>query len=295
MKKTSILTSLFLISKANTADISVKLTLLTLLFTQVGNSFIRPFILSLAAVALLSTQIRKQSLLWLGLFLLTAFRLIDQWPMADNHAYLLALWCLTILIYYYCQATPRVLANNARILIGLVFLLASFQKISAVDYLNGSFFCYLFLTDDRFEDFAILFGNISYQQIDNARQLLDAYQLSPNLSFANIVPQSTEFNVLVIIATWWNVVDQVFVACCFLSPVNSLLYKSRDYALLIFCFTTYAVAPVPGFAWLLISMAFAQCELKPRVHMTYFMMFFLMLFYYYIDWTKHIVDFFQLG
>ncbi len=295
MKKTSLITSLIQLSQKNTADISAQLTLLTLLFTQVGNAFTRPFILSLAAVGLLSTQLRKQSLLWLSLFFLTGYRVIDQWPMADNHAYLLALWCLTVFLYVYRESSPRILANNARILIGLVFLLASFQKLSAADYLNGTFFRYLFLTDDRFEDFAILFGNISYQQIDDARKLLDAYQFSPALSHGEIVPQSAEFHVLAIIATWWNVLDQVIVACCFLSPINSLLYKSRDFVLLVFCITTYAVAPVPGFGWLLISMAIAQCESGPRVYIAHFITFFLILFYYQVHWAKLLVDFFQLS
>ena len=221
--------------------------------------------------------------------------MFDQWPMADNHAYLLALWCLTLFLYYYREASLTILANNARILIGLVFLLASFQKINADDYLNGSFFRYLFLTDDRFEDFAILFGNISYQQIDDARKVLDAYQFSPGITHGQIVPFSAEFHLLVFIATWWNVLDQIVVACCFLSPVNSILFKSRDFVLLFFCVTTYAVAPVPGFGWLLISMAIVQCEPKPRVYIAYYVTFFLILFYYQIHWAQLLVDFFQLG
>jgi len=295
MKKISLFTSLIEFSRNNTADISAQLTLLTLLYTQVGNFLTRPFILSLAAIGLLSRQVRQQSLLWFSLFCLTAYRMLDQWPMADNHAYLLALWCLTFFLYNYREASLTILANNARILIGLVFLLASFQKINADDYLNGSFFRYLFLTDDRFEDFAILFGNISYQQIDDARRLLDAYQFLSTLSHDQIVPLSSEFHVLVIIATWWNLFDQIIVACCFLAPINSLLFKSRDFVLLVFCLTTYAVAPVPGFGWLLISMALVQCESRLRVYIAYYVTFFLILFYYHVHWTQLLAEFFQVG
>ena len=282
-------------NRKKTFELSTQFTLLTLLFSQVGNAYTRPFILSLAAIGLLSDQFRKQSALWFSLFLLTGFRVIDQWPMADNHAYLLSLWCLTLFLTTYRESSTKILANNARILIGLVFLLASFQKISAEDYLNGTFFRYLFLTDDRFEDFAILFGNISYQQIDDARRLLDAYQFSPTQSHGEIVPISAEFHLLVVIATWWNVLDQIVIACCFLSPTNSLLFKNRDFVLLVFCITTYAVAPVPGFAWLLISMALAQSESKSRIVIAYLITFFIVLFYYQIHWTTLLVDFFQLG
>jgi len=282
-------------NRKKTFELSTQFTLLTLLFSQVGNAYTRPFILSLAAIGLLSDQCRKQSILWFSLFLLTGFRVIDQWPMADNHAYLLSLWCLTLFLTTYRETSSTILANNARILIGLIFLLASFQKINAEDYLNGTFFRYLFLTDDRFEGFAILFGNISYQQIDDARRLLDAYQFSPTQSHGEIVPISAEFHLLVVIATWWNVLDQIVIACCFLSPTNSLLFKNRDFVLLVFCITTYAVAPVPGFAWLLISMALAQSESKSRIVIAYLITFFIVLFYYQIHWTTLLVDFFQLG
>ena len=295
MKKVSPYTFLKEISQKNVAELSIQFTLLTLLLTQTGNTYTRPLILSLAAIGLLSAQLRRQPVIWFSLFLLTGFRVIDQWPMADNHAYLLALWCLTLFLTLYRESPTRVLANNARILIGLVFLLASFQKMSAMDYMNGTFFRYLFLTDDRFEDFAILFGNISYQQIDEARKLLDAYQFTPTLFHGEIIPISVEFHMLVILATWWNVLDQIVVACCFLSPTNSLLYKNRDFVLLVFCITTYAVAPVPGFAWLLISMALAQSEPKPHIQIAYFVTFFIVLFYYQIHWTTLLVDFFQLG
>jgi len=291
LKKISQYLSLKELSQKNVAELSIQLTLLTLVLTQVG----RPLILSLAAIGLLSNRFCKHPLLWFSIFLLTGFRVFDQWPMADNHAYLLSLWCLTLFLTSYRESSTRILANNARILIGLVFLLASFQKISAADYMNGTFFRYLFLADDRFEDFAVLFGHISYQQIDDARKLLDAYQFSPTLFHGEVAPVSAQFHLLVLLASWWNVLDQIVVAFCFLSPTNSLLYKHRDFVLLIFCITTYAVAPVPGFAWLLISMALAQSEPKSHIQIAYFVTFFIVIFYYHIPWTTILVDFFQLG
>jgi len=153
-------------------EIAAQFTLITLLFAQVGNSFTRPFILLIAATGILLPQGYRQPQIWLALCFFTGFRVFYEWPMADNHAYLLALWCLTLSIACFSQSTGRILANNARILIGLIFLLASIQKISAPDYLDGTFFRYLFLADIRFEDFVVLFGNISYQDIDNARGVL---------------------------------------------------------------------------------------------------------------------------
>ncbi len=275
----------------NAIEISAQFTLLTLLFTQVGNSFTRPFILFIAAVGILLPHGYRQPQIWLILCFFTGFRVIYEWPMADNHSYLLALWCLVLSIACFSQSTRRVLANNARILIGLVFLLASIQKISSHDYIDGTFFRYLLLADNRFEDFVVLFGNISYQEIDNARALLDASQFSPLTVADRIVPVSPEFHLMVVLSTWWNLLDQIAVAYCFLAPVNSYLYKKRDFALLIFCITTYAVAPVPGFGWLLISMALAQCANNNKIRAAYICTFFIVLFYYEVPIWEILVDF----
>lgn len=282
-------------SQKDTLEITAQFTLLTFLFVQVGNSFSKPFILLLAGLGLLLHQGYRQPLLWLALCFFTSFRVLYEWPMADNHSYLLALWCLVLTIACYSQEASRILANNARILIGLVFLLASFQKFISPDYLDGTFFRYLFLTDNRFEDFVVLFGNISYHQIDNARQLLDAAQFSKLSLEDEIVPISPAFHLLVILSTWWNLLDQLAIACCFLAPANSRLYKSRDFMLMIFCITAYAVAPVPSFGWLLISMALAQSETTGRVHIAYFFVFFLLLFYFEVPWAEIMVDTLGLG
>ena len=272
-------------------EIAAQFTLLTLLFAQVGNAFTRPFILLIAAMGILLHHGYRQPQIWLVLCFFTGFRVFYEWPMADNHAYLLALWCLALSIACFSQSTSQILANNARILIGLIFLLASVQKISAPDYLDGTFFRYLFLADNRFEDFVVLFGNISYQDIDNARELLEKSQFSALTVSDRIVPVSTEFNLLVNFSTWWNVLDQIAVACCFLAPANSFLYKKRDFSLLIFCITTYAVAPVPGFGWLLVSMGLAQCGNNNRIRVAYMCSFFIILFYYEVLVWGILVDF----
>ena len=108
-----------------------------------------------------------------------------------------------------------------------------------------------------------------------------------------IVPVSAKFNVLVVFSTWWNLLDQIAVASCFLAPENSFLYKKRDFSLLIFCITTYAVAPVPGFGWLLVSMALAQCENNNKVRIAYICTFFIILFYYEVPMWRILIDFFH--
>jgi len=273
-------------------EISAHFTLVSLLFNQVGNSFSRPFILCISALALLLANGFKQRLIWLMLTFFTSFRVIHEWPMADNHAYLLALWCLTLFIASCNPAKARmIIGDNGRVVIGLVFLLASVQKLMSADYLDGTFFQYLFLTDNRFEDFTVLFGNVSFQQIYQAQDLLNQYQFSSFSTDKNIVPSSLEFHLLVTISTWWNLIDQLAVACCFLAPVGSYLHRKRDFSLMLFCITTYAVAPVAGFGWLLVSMGLAQCEHNTKIRIAYMSLFFIILFYYEVHIWRILVDF----
>ena len=53
------------------------------------------------------------------------------------------------------------------------------------------------------------------------------------------------------IATGWTVAAECALALLFLAPARLGLHRHRDALLQLFCVTTYAVASVPGFGWLL--------------------------------------------
>jgi hypothetical protein len=55
---------------------------------------------------------------------LTGVRAVADWPMADNHAYLLCYWCLALAIAMWLRDLDS-LARNARLLIGLTFAFAA--------------------------------------------------------------------------------------------------------------------------------------------------------------------------
>ncbi|UCC15053.1 MAG: hypothetical protein JSW21_03645, partial [Gammaproteobacteria bacterium] len=122
-------------------DLALRLTLLDLLLRPVGSWAIRPFILGLAAAALLRPRWLHQPLLWLALAVLAGTRVALDWPLADNHAYLLSYWCLAAALALMAQDAERPLAFNGRLLIGLVFLFACVWKFVVSDnYLDGTFF-----------------------------------------------------------------------------------------------------------------------------------------------------------
>jgi hypothetical protein len=62
--------------------------------------------------------------------------------------------------------------------------------------------------------------------------------------------------------------------------------RLRDASLLIFCATTYAIATIEGFAWLLLSMGLAQCPTRrPRTRSAYLAVFALILLYRELPWV----------
>ena len=270
-------------------QLAAKLTLLTLLLSPVGNWFIRPFVLSLCVAGLLVSDMWRSRYLWTALTLLTAVRFYLAWPLSDNHAYLLSYWCLAFAISAWLRDN-NVLIKNARYLIVLTFAFATWQKWATAEYVNGVFFLTTFLLDDRFEDFVVLFSSITFEQIDAARDYLEAdYRSNPapdNLPF--VIPDS--FWWLAIVSTAWNLFEQTLITIAFFAPKNSLLGRLRDPALLIFCFSIYAVVPVVSFGWMLLAMGIAQCDEKSAtIRLWYLFAFFSLIFYYEIPWAELLI------
>lgn len=282
-----------LIQKTNATELAAKLTLLTLLFQHVGDWMVRPFILSIVGFALLAPDAYRNGRIWFTLAMLTGWRVWSDWPLSDNHAYLLSYWCLALALAFSQKENKNMLAINARLLIGLVFLFASIQKGLSSNYLDGTFFVTTFLLDGRFEDLTVLLTSLNYQQLYEMRDWLES--ASPDQSTLAttpfIIPES--LRMLAQFSTWWNLIEQILVAVLFLSPVNSRLYHYRDAFLLLFCVTAYAIAPVSSFGWLLIAMAIAQCN-NQKTRMKYLIVYALLAFYYSVPWANELVNFLSL-
>jgi hypothetical protein len=115
-------------AETSPTDLALALTLVSLLLQSVGDWRTRPLILLLAGGAAVFPAARRSSLLWWGLFALTGSRVLLAWPMSDNHAYLLAWWCLACALCLPIREREEALARSAQWLIGLTFLLAFVWK-----------------------------------------------------------------------------------------------------------------------------------------------------------------------
>ena len=275
--------------EASPAALAAWLSCVLLLLSPVGDWRIRPLVLALAVLGLLWREGWRSPALWWALALLTGARVLLDWPLADNHAYLLVYWCLALALGV---REPALLARNARLLIGLCFALAAWQKWSSADYRNDVFFLTTFLLDERFENLAVLSG-LSYEQIDLAREYLEADPRLPSRAFPFELPLGLWL--MARFSTVWNLAEQSLVALSFLVPPGSRLRRLRDPILLVFCLCTYAIAPVVGFGWILLAMGVAQAEVSHRLRRAYLATFVVLIFYGEVPWSGLLVDLFNLG
>ena len=121
--------------------LGLQLTLLDLLLQPIGPWWLRWAILGLAVGGLLWRRALTHPSLWLALATLTGIRVMADWPLSDNHAYLLSYWCLACGLANLSEEAQRYLARNARWMIGLVFAFALLWKLlPGSDYTSGVFF-----------------------------------------------------------------------------------------------------------------------------------------------------------
>ncbi|MCL4244209.1 MAG: hypothetical protein KJ002_03625, partial [Candidatus Dadabacteria bacterium] len=154
-------------------DLALRLTLVDLLLRPVGGWTLRPFTLALAALGLIAPGFLRAPVLWLGLTFLTGMRVVLDWPLPDNHAYLLFYWCLAVTISLALGDKEKILSVNARLLIGLVFAFSVLWKlVLSPDFMNGTFFGVTLLADPRFEGFARVVGGLSAEGYDALREFV---------------------------------------------------------------------------------------------------------------------------
>ncbi len=224
----------------------------------------RPLELMMIAATLLaglSPWLRARPITWLSLAALVGWSVARSWLWVDNHKFLLLYWCLALACACASARPLRSLARSARLLIGLCFAFAGLWKLITPDYLDGRAFHYLLLDDGRFAPLADWLGADPKLQAHNAalRRVL------PNELVAVTLRDAPALRWVALALAWWTALLELALAALFLLPdrhdqPNRMTGRPpwRDLALLLFIATTYTLAPVPGFAWLLIAMGISQ-------------------------------------
>lgn len=272
------------LARDDSPRLAARLTLLALLLAPIGALDLRAWVLALAAAGLLAPRLAGSAALWLSLAGLAALRVIGDWPMSDNHAWLLAIWCVALaLAFRDADPGPR-LARDARALVAAVFALATLQKaVLSPDYLDGTFFRWLLATDSRFESLGELLGRGAADLARTRAFLAGPLSEAPAADPAFV--ETPALRAAAQVLTWATLAIEGAVALAFLAPARLVPAALRDGALLAFCAGTYAIAPVAGFGWLLLAMGTAQCDGR-RLRWLYLAAFALLIFHREVPWLE---------
>ncbi|MBC7898484.1 MAG: hypothetical protein H7070_00345 [Saprospiraceae bacterium] len=279
------------------ASIVLRLTAIILLLRPMGPWWVAPFILSIAALALISPRVLFAPGTWYTLAILVAARIIEDWPLADNHIYLLAYWCLAIGLALGSRDGIVDIRRASRLLIGLAFLFAVIWKVAlSPDFLDGRFFRVTFLMDPRFENVVLLTGGMTPAQLAESREYLMPLVEGAVLVDEPTLDTSPRFEALVYVSTWGTVFIEAVCALFFLIPLTNRSAVFQHLLLLMFCLVTYALAPVAGFGWLLLTMGIATVDADSRsMRGAYISAWILVLLYDEIPLAGLLVDWFRLA
>jgi hypothetical protein len=277
-------------------DTALRLTAIALLLRPMGPWFVSPVILAAGVLVLLFPRALRDRAVWSALALLVAIRIANDWPLADNHIYLLCYWVLAVALALRTPDPRSCLAGSSRLLIGLAFAFAVLWKVAvSPDFIDGRFFRVTLLTDPRFGAATQLVGGLSKAELDANREAVVPLPHGAELTDPPEVREPPRLRAFATFSTWGIVALEALVAAMMLAPPGRT-GPWRHIVLLAFCGITYAFAPVAGFGWLLVVMGLAQVEDRQVwISRLYVVTFLVVLFYDQLPWTELALDFFRGG
>jgi hypothetical protein len=154
--------------------------------------------------------------------------------------------------------------------------------------MDGGFFRVALVDDPRFEAFARLAAGLDAQTLDDLRALVREHQDGVFVPWPEMPVPPQRLLAVADALTASALAFEAAVAVAFLAPSGWRIARARHALLALFCATTYALAPVAGFGWLLLSMGIACCEpQRERMRIAYLVAFGVVLFatrWPWLDW-----------
>ena len=212
-----------------------------------------------AVAGLLYRPLQRVPAYWWALAALMGLYCVLTWHDADNHKYLMTYWCVAVGLSCWADDTAQALRVNGRLLVGLCFLVAVGWKLRTPDFLTGGYYQHAMLTDDRITRAAQLLAGMeasTFNQNREAVTMLTAY--SSTLDRVMLDGPAVLRALSMGMVAWTLAIESAIIGS-FLWPGGSRWAAlGRDLSLLTFAVTTYALANVGGFAWILLIMGLAQ-------------------------------------
>ena len=268
----------------NTEPLTVvaPLTLLVVLLNAFDRWYSQVPLVLLCAAALIYPRWLKSTTFWCITTAVYASGIFLNWGTCDNHKYLICYWCLALCTVLEVPRSmrPTALAFNGRLLVGLCMLLAVFWRLASDCYHDGTFFHYAMLVDPRFADMTGWLSSGSTAALAENRQLreLVMYGHLHGVEVNRVALSSPSgARLLGHILTWWTLVFESTLAILFLWPDNRRVAVARNSLLLLFGLSTYALATVRGFGWMLMMLGLAQCGERDKHFRVPFIAMFLLV------------------
>jgi hypothetical protein len=276
----------------DTVDLTLRLSAIIVLLRPTGDWTTRVGLLAVASLALMFPRVLRSRAAWLVTGGLVTTSITAAWPLADNHLYLLAYWCLAIALALGTKDTGATLATSGRLLLGCAFLFAVIWKgLLSPDFVDGRFFRVTLMTDPRFEDAARLIGRLSADALAESRTSLAALPAGAEWLERPELLADARLRIFASVLTLGALVSEGMVAVLCLWPQPDRVATVRHLFILAFCATTYALAPVSGFGWLLAVIGLATCQPRERAfRIAYAGAFLLVLAYEEVPWAALALD-----
>lgn len=249
-----------LLSDAKLLDVVAAMTLLLLLLHTEPEKYLSVPVTVLSVAGLLYRPLARKASFWFVVTAILAAGHFTIWYLIDNHKYLMTYWCLALACSLLMEDPRRALAFNARLLIGLCFFFAVLWKLTSPDFLDGSFFHFTLLADPRFRNVTEIVGGLSPTQWAANERAISSLSRFDSLQTAVQLQDAPRVVAMARFLTGWSMAVEGLIALFFLWPDGSRASKGRDVALLLFLASTYPVATVLGFAWLLAVIGLSQAS-----------------------------------
>lgn len=238
---------------------------LTLLVTLVNARELVPMLLvAVAGTVLLvpNPGLMRRAWPWIVMAVLFAAVQVPAWWQLENHVVATTYWVLALGLSRLGDEPERLRRNSARILVGLIFLLAAGWKLYSSQFITNEFFRYTLVWDERFESVALLAGT-DEQELEQAQARLRDLTVSGDAEQVVELPEGRANTGVAFAFTAWGLATELTIALAFLLPLSddNILRPASVY---VFCATTYLLAPVVGFGLLLLTLT-AAATTSPRV------------------------------
>jgi hypothetical protein len=205
----------------------LRLTLLILLLRPPADGFVRGLTWLVAVLALVLPALTRSMAVWLSLAGLVLARLVLDWPLSDNHIYLLGYWCLGLGLCLGVTPPSAAIADMSRWLLGTPFLCAIVWKgLLAPDFLDGRFFRMTLVTDERVADLARAVGGLSHEQLQANRAALAALPEGAEIIGGPVLVEPTPLRVIGLALTWGGLALETLLTWGFLSPWPAGLHRA---------------------------------------------------------------------